>query len=141
MIKPRNTIRGAIPNHKILDAYRKVFHYPWWLFGRAFYLADQYYQETDEELILNILAQDRTDLEEYVAEDFDCDDYAFRLMGVFHQNRETAAMPIFITWVLTPQGGHAVLSYYVNGTVRIIEPQTDNVFGVPADWKLMLLCG
>ena len=62
-------------------------------------------------------------------------------MGVFHQNKETAAMPIFITWVLMPQGGHAVLSYYVAGTVRIIEPQTDDVFEVPTDWKLLLLCG
>ena len=141
MIRLRNTVRGAIPNYEIMDTYRRAFHYPWWLFGRAFYLADQYYKETDPALILNILAQDRTDLEEYIAEDYDCDDFAFRLMGVFHQNKETAAMPIFITWVLTPSGGHAVLSYYVAGTVRIIEPQTDDVFEVPTDWKLLLLCG
>ena len=70
-----------------------------------------------------------------------CDDFAFRLMGVFHQDRRTAAMPIFITWVMTPQGGHAVLSYYVAGVVRIIEPQTDAIFPVPGGWELILLCG
>jgi len=349
MIRPRNTTRGTIPGYKIIEAYRRAFCYPWWLFGRAFHLADKYYKEADVALILSILSKDRTDLEEYVAEDYDCevpietayalglffadgscglrnghyaganwritgwkvdclkraqvalaeqypdmvfplrlfdsyragyfvssspfkdkerkktlycleaapkvktndgcrgrfierfrntiynqfgekkvpagilespaiskkafldgvfdgdgssiknyhnggridchgimqttelvdlmfdcgwkfsvgrdnrsnenyyilfnrkyeklaampacDDFAFRLMGVFHQNRETAAMPIFITWVLTPQGGHAVLSCYVTGRIRIIEPQTDDISSVPAGWKLMLLCG
>jgi len=141
MIRPRNTTRGTIPGYKIIEAYRRAFCYPWWLFGRAFHLADKYYKEADVALILSILSKDRTDLEQYVAEDYDCDDFAFRLMGVFHQNRETAAMPIFITWVLTPQGGHAVLSCYVTGRIRIIEPQTDDIFEVPADWKLILLCG
>jgi len=70
-----------------------------------------------------------------------CDDFAFRLMGVFHQDLRTAAMPIFITWVGTPEGGHAVLSYYKNGKVKIIEPQNDEIYAVPKSWALMLLCG
>lgn len=149
MIKTRETIRGAITASEIQKAYKEAFKVPWWQmwFGNPFKLADQSYLETDEALIKTILGEDKTELEEYTLdefgnpiEDFDCDDFAFRLMGVFHQNRKTAAMPIFITWVLIPQGGHAVLSYYSNGVVNIIEPQTDEVFGVP-DWQLLLLCG
>ena len=70
-----------------------------------------------------------------------CDDFAFRLMGVFHQDLRTAAMPIFITWVSMPEGGHAVLSYYKHGQVKIIEPQNDDIYDVPKEWGLMLLCG
>jgi hypothetical protein len=88
-----------------------------------------------------ILDADQGDKEDYETEWYDCDDFAFRLMGIFHCDREAAAMPIFITWVLLPEGGHAVLSYYKDGEVKIIEPQTDQVFLVPEDWTLMLLCG
>ena len=70
-----------------------------------------------------------------------CDDFAFRLMGVFHQNRKVAAMGIFITWAMTPRGGHALLSYYVDGEVKLIEPQNDKIFPVPGGWRLILLCG
>jgi len=143
MIKPRETVRGAISGSEIQKAYKETFNVPWWQmwFSNPFKLADQSYLEADEDLIKTILGQDKTDLEQYVAEAFDCDDFAYRLMGVFHQNLRTAAMPIFITWVLIPQGGHAVLSYYSKGRVKIIEPQTDEVFGVPKDWQLLLLCG
>lgn len=70
-----------------------------------------------------------------------CDDFSFRLMGVFHQNPKTAAMPIFLTCVMTSQGGHAVLSYYYKGKVNIIEPQRDWIYNVPTDWTLMLMFG
>lgn len=75
-----------------------------------------------------------------------CDDFAFRLMGVFHQDRRTAAMPIFITWVSWDEPdyglvGHAVLSFYSKGKVYIIEPQTDEVYEVPFYWNLDMICG
>ena len=147
----RNTVRGTISSATIMEAYQKAFGMSWWelllsSFQGVFRFADQYYQETDEGLILEVLRQDKTDLEKYVAEDFDCDDFTFRLYGIFHMNPLTAAMPIFITWVSMPQGGHAVLSYYkavttTMGYVNIIEPQNDDVYFVPKEWSLMLLCG
>ena len=143
---PRNTVRGTISAAEIITAYKKAFNMSWWqvllsTLQGVFKLADQYYQVADESIILGILEKDKTDLEKYVAEDFDCDDFAFRLMGVFHQDKRTVAMPIFITWVSMPEGGHAVLSYYKNGKVHIIEPQNDEVYFVPKEWSLMLLCG
>jgi len=142
----RNTVRGTISSSTIMEAYQRAFGMSWWEFLLAsfqgvFKFADQYYQEADEGMILDILEHDKTDLEKYVAEDFDCDDFTFRLYGVFHTDLRTAAMPIFITWVNMPQGGHAVISYFKDGIVKIIEPQNDNVYLVPEEWSLMLLCG
>lgn len=150
-IKTRQAVRGEIPYTEIESAYRKAFSLDDNAFLQLlmrifripspFQFADAYYAEADEELIQMIIDADWGDQEEYEAEGFDCDDFAFALMGVFHQNRETAAMPIFITWVSMPEGGHAVLSYYKDGEVKIIEPQTDQLYSVPSTWDLMLLCG
>ena len=153
MIRLRNPVRGQVPASEIETAYRKAFNMlaeGWFtrllrtLSGglSPFQFADAYYQETNETLIKLILDNDNTNLQKYVPEDLDCDDFTFRLMGVFHQNIETAAMPIFIAWVMIPEGGHAVISYVTNtGEVMIIEPQNDQIFPVPKDWSLLLLCG
>lgn len=151
-LRPRNTAAGDISAAEIKAAYQRAFHLAGegWLLQllRLFYdirsvfnFADEYYKEVDVELLEMILDADQGDKEEYEAEWYDCDDFAFRLMGIFHCDREAAAMPIFITWVVTPQGGHAVISYYKAGEVGIIEPQSDEIFPVPEDWTLMLLCG
>lgn len=151
-LRPRDTVKGDIPSTEIKAAYQKAFHIAGeGLFQNllrifcdirsVFNFADAYYKEADEELIGMILDADLGDKEEYETEWYDCDDFAFRLMGVLHSDKEAASMPIFITWVLLPEGGHAVLSYYKDGEVKIIEPQTDQVFPVPEDWSLMLLCG
>lgn len=171
-LRPRRKVRGTVNVADILTAYQEAFHIsPWKLLldtiarafgaGSIFQLADQSYAEADEGVISEILDKDKTDLEQYKAEDFDCDDFAFRLMGAFHQDLRTAAMPIFITWVswevtgswlkrvwtrlksfVTGQRvGHAVLSYYKDGKVNIIEPQNDDIYPVPEGWRLDLLCG
>lgn len=146
---PREILQGLrVPAGEIEAAYREAFNLRFsfwsWLFklvGNNIYLADAYYQEADPGYIDLIVDADQGDKEEYDLETFDCDDFAFRLMGVFHMDRETAAMPIFITWVSFPGGAHAVLSYYYDGEVRIIEPQNDEVFPVPEDWSLLVLIG
>ena len=135
----------------IESAYRKAFGMSdtgWlqWLqrlfkCTSEFQFADAYYKEVDEELIEMILDGDLGDREDYETEYFDCDDFTFNLMGTFHRDRDTAAMPIFITWVSMAEGGHAVISYYKDGEVKIIEPQSDDIYPVPSSWGLMLLCG
>jgi hypothetical protein len=151
-LTPRSPGQGPITPAEIQPAYEQAFNVPCrkcikrllcWLSGfrGPFYFADQYYQPVDEELLQMILDADTGDKEEYETEFYDCDDFAFRLMGWFHMDRDSATWPLFITWVETPQGGHAVLSYYQDGQVFIIEPQTDQVFPVPMDWSLILLCG
>jgi len=148
----RKTVKGNISSSEIKAAYQEAFHLAGegWLqnllrlfcdIRSVFNFADQYYREADEKLIGLILDADLGDKEDYETEWYDCDDFAFRLMGIFHCDKKCASMPIFITWVAMLEGGHAVLSYYKDGEVKIIEPQTDQVFPVPEDWSLMLLCG
>lgn len=150
----RKPYKGAVTSQEVIGAYTKAFRVPWWkmllpgVFGVDFKLADQTYQEVDYDKIAEIIAIDQTEQEVYSVdedgspiEDFDCDDFAFSLMGAFHKDRETAAMPIFITWVQTEMGGHALVSFYDGGAVVMIEPQNDGMFGVPEGWKLMLVCG
>ena len=143
---PANRIRdlpsgNVVSARTIINAYRKTFGMRIWQGWGIFFFADAYYKEVDENAIAAVLAQDKTDAEQYVQEYLDCDDFAFSLMGAFHKNEATSAMPIFITWVLTSEGGHAVLSYYKAGKVNIIEPQNDEIYPVPKSWKLLLLCG
>lgn len=112
------------------------------IFQSPFFFADRHYLTMVQSELFRVLQEDETNLEKYVAEDFDCDDFAFRLMGIFHTHRSTARMPIFITWLTYPKHTpHAVLSYFFNGCIYIIEPQTDEVSFVPAGTKLNLLTG
>ena len=157
-IKSRIKFRGDIGTSEIEEAYRKAFNMskpniikrlllrllrvgnP---ISLPFLFADTYYKEASFAIIGIILKEDKPKLKDYIykPEELDCDDYAFRLMGIFHQDHRTIGMPIFITWVETPEGGHAVLSYYYKGIIEIIEPQNCNTFSVPKDWKLWLIIG
>jgi len=142
LIVGRIANRGTISAREIKEAYIKQFGVSCWDRLRGcFRFADETYKEANPKRIKAILKADETDKREYVEEDFDCDDFAFRLMGIFHEDEDTASMPIFITWVLTKWGGHALLSYYHKGQITVIEPQNDLEFPVPEDWKLILIIG
>jgi hypothetical protein len=136
-LTPRKTGMGEITAGDLQAAYEAAFH----LDGNGWLDKLLRLFLVDPGLLQMILDADTGDKEEYETEFYDCDDFAFRLMGVLHMDREAAAWPVFVTWVNTPQGGHAVLSYYLDGRVFIIEPQTDEMFLVPEDWTLTLLCG
>ena len=134
-----------ITSLEIKDIYVKTFGVSWWqeLFGMVkFCFGDLQYEDLDLEEVKKVVASDEIDKMKYEAEEYDCEDYAFALMGALHHNRKTAAMPIFITWVSMPEGGHAVLSVVTKDRrVLIIEPQNDSIYPVPNNWSLMLLCG
>jgi len=149
MRKPNN---GSIPAGTVVEAYKKDFRTesrPWWLWlffwvtpmQPCFHMADADYQEIDYDYLAAVIALDQSEREQYIAETFDCDDYAYSLMGAVHHDRYTAAMPIFVTWVTTPMGGHAVLSFYDKDEILIIEPQNDTIFSVPLDWGLIQING
>ena len=155
----RQTNRGTVSAADIIAAYQQAFNISWWRMllstvatilgiGGIFRLADASYREIDdagEQRFFMLLEKDKTDLEQYVVGDFDCDDFTFRLYGEIHKDLEFAAMPIYITWVSwdTPDGrtGHAAISYYKDGVVKIVEPQNDDIYSVPIHWRLDMLCG
>ena len=99
-----------------------------------------------------VLQETKIEQLRYVAEDFDCDDYSFTLMGAFHANpykpekMPTAKQAIFIAWVWWKQGskiyGHALNSAVLQDRrVVMIEPQNGRVFNVPENWNLILIIG
>lgn len=143
-LRPRFTVRGDIPASEIKKAYIKAFKVSWWdrLWGSVnIALADATYSELDIAKVKAVLSEDYTEKQKYVAELYDCDDYAFALMGAFHRDRDTAAMPIFITWILTERGGHALISCFYKGNIILIEPQNDAIMPMPEGCRLMLVCG
>lgn len=159
IFRHRNTNRGTVQVADIIAAYRVAFNITWWRLalstvatalgiGGIFRFADASYKEIDdagEQRFFALLAKDKTDLEQYVEGDFDCDDFVFRLYGEIHKDLELAAMPIKITWVSweTPEGrrGHATITYCKNGVVKVAEPQDDAIYEVPIHWRLDMLCG
>lgn len=143
-LRPRITDKGDVPASEIEKAYIKAFKVSWCdrLWGKCnIALADATYRELDIARVRTVLSDDYTEKQKYVGEFFDCDDYAFALMGAFHRDRDTAAMPIFITWILTERGGHALISCYYKGNIILIEPQNDYIMPIPEGCRLMLVCG
>jgi hypothetical protein len=143
-IRGRIVNKGEIPASVIRQAYIKAFKVSWCerCFGHcSIKLADETYRQVNLNQISQILKDNKTNEQKYIDNDYDCDDFTFQLMGTFHSNIDTAAMPIFICWVSTPNGGHAVISFYHNGEIFIIEPQTDEIYSPPNDWGLILLVG
>jgi len=160
-IRHRNPDRGTVPAAEIISAYALAFNVSWWRLllstlatllrvGGIFRLADATYKEMtdeDEQRLFGFLEQDKTNLERYEAEGFDCDDFTYRLYGALHTDRDFAAMPIYETWVRWEENGvelgHSVISYYKRSkeVVKVIEPQTDSVFYVPDDWILEKING
>jgi len=99
------------------------------------YLSDRLYQLASVQDVERLLSMDDTDKYQYVSEHFDCDNYAYRLMGNFNIP-EWSSLAFGICWTGTPNGGHAV-NCFVDNELRfwIIEPQNDQVFELPSDWK------
>lgn len=134
----------VIDSKIIKETYIKDFGVTFWqrLFQSVcFHMTDTKCKEADPIIIKAILESDKTDKERYEAKFFDCDDFAFRLMGKFHEDRGAAAMPIYITSITTPRGKHALLSFYHNNQIYLIEPQNDTIFSVPKSYKLNYICG
>jgi len=135
---------GYIPASDIETAYKKAFNVSCLdIIKRnvCFHISDAGYLPINTNELTTFLQEDKTEQEKYVAEYFDCDDVTFRLMGVLHMNRGMASQPFFITWVDTPEGGHSVLSFYIEGKIKIIEPQSDAISDVLQNWKPIMICG
>lgn len=147
MRKPIEAGEGYIHYTQVVEIYKKAFNMDWFdltwaLFRGKIHLDNEWYKPADTELIKMIVEADLGDRQEWLLDWYDCGAFTFNLMGVFHQNRETAAMPIFVTWVDSGEGGHAVITYINElDMVKYVEPQTDYAWHIPPTWVLRLLCG
>lgn len=88
---------------------------------------DHYYLCSDDDIAL-FLAQDETNKYEYVDQKYDCDDFAYRLMGQF-SIPDWSALCFGFFWTNT----HA-MNCFVNEQreVMFIEPQTDMIYPLSA---------
>jgi len=107
-------------------------------------LADTKYYLADVNKLVKAIRQAKVAEMSYEAEWFDCDDFSFRAMGVWHGNKELARMACFIVWVWWKSGdkayAHALNAAY-DGQFRLVEPQNYRVFLPPENWNLMLVMG
>lgn len=132
----------VLPFTAIQAAYEQAFserHEQAWVFF------DSNYKPASLEQIQAVLDSTEIDDMRYEKEYFDCDDFAFALMGMLHMNYETAAQAIFYTTVRWEQSDgvflHALCSCFTGQEVLIIEPQSDGIYSVPDNWRLTRLIG
>lgn len=96
-----------------------------------FYLSDagNYLLPTSNDIAL-FLAQDQTNKYPYIVEKFDCDDFAYRLMGQF-SIPEWSALCFGIVWTTT----HA-LNCVIDEDKNFwfVEPQTDELMSELKSW-------
>lgn len=106
--------------------------------GGALYLSDRQYKLVAKSEIKRFLAQDKTDLLNYVSEYFDCDDFAYRLMGQFSMPG-WAELAFGIAWGNFPKP-HAI-NLFVDGNKKVwfIEPQNDEIKEKGEDWEVWLI--
>ncbi|MBU7030596.1 MAG: hypothetical protein HXS48_26925 [Theionarchaea archaeon] len=95
--------------------------------GGGIYLSDNKYRLYSDHEIKTVLTADLTDLEVWIAQFFDCDDFAQVVAGVL--NHQLKGVPFGILWYKGNQTYHAVNCYYSSkGNMRVVEPQTDHVY-------------
>lgn len=123
--------REEISSDDLAELLRKEFGE-----DATIYLVDWDYHLIDKEEMERFLAEDKTDLAEYVAEYHDCDDFSFRLMGQISVPG-WSDLAFGIVFALVPGGGHAVNCFVSNEKeVYLIEPQNDEIFKKPSDWEV-----
>lgn len=87
------------------------------------YLSDKEYLLCDYDDIALFLAQDESNKETYVENEYDCDDFSYRLMGQF-SIPGWSSLCFGIVWTMT----HSMNCFIdVTGKFWFIEPQTDEL--------------
>lgn len=107
-------------------------------FGKdaSIYLVDYDYYLVDKAEMEKFLAEDKTNMDEYIPEYHDCDDFSFRLMGQVSVPG-WSGLAFGIVFALIPGGGHAINCFVSEDKkVYIVEPQSDKIFETPKTWQV-----
>ena len=100
------------------------------------FLVDGKYRIPTLENFQKFLKEDKTDLFRYIPEEFDCDDFSFRLMGqVSYPGWSDIAFGIATSMT---HAYNCIVCEDNEGQNRVflVEPQNDRIFLVPEDPKL-----
>ena len=106
----------------------------------AIFLSDSYYETTTKDKLQKFLKLDNTDQYEYKKEIFDCDDFSYRLVGNL-SIPGWASLPFGILWTYLPNGSGHALNIFIDtdSEVWIVEPQNDNIYKMPKNWKPIIV--
>ena len=108
--------------------------------GTPVYLTDRQYKTTSVIELQRYLKYDLTDKQQYVHEYYDCDDYSFSLLGSIN-NPAWGMLPFGVIWVVRDNQPPHACNIFVDDNYKIwcVEPQNDEVFDLPDDWKPYLI--
>ena len=98
------------------------------------HITDHDLELCSKEEIARFLKADSTDLNFYVSQYHDCDDFSFQLMGAMNKPG-WSGLAFGIMFTEVPNGKHAV-NCFVDKYFQtwIVEPQNDKIFQKPDDW-------
>jgi hypothetical protein len=99
-------------------------------------LSDQNYKMVDVDQLQKFLRKDLTSLRKYKKTVHDCDDFSFILMG--DVTKWDSDLAFGIAWGYNPSGTYHAFNIAIDITqqVRIIEPQTDEIFVDLDEWDI-----
>jgi hypothetical protein len=106
--------------------------------------SDSRYRITPIKILKNYVKNSCVPLKKYVAEFFDCDNFALSLSGRFDYDKYPQGYAHGEIWVLLPNGGgHAVNCWCVLDSDKVkmvvVEPQNGQIYNFPADWQCFLV--
>jgi hypothetical protein len=98
-------------------------------------LSDPNYKLVDVGMLQKFLKRNKIDKREYKHPEHDCDDFSYILFG--DVTRWDSDLAFGIAWGYTPSGTYHAFNIAIDTErqVRIIEPQTDEIF-MPDNWDI-----
>ena len=110
-------IRSSITKFGLDYANKKGITY-----GMDIFALDNKYQVTTQKDMKKIIDWDWTDNKKYVAEKYDCDNFAFSFKAMVDRRFGINNVGLVVDY----SGGHAYnIMVFNDGSVRLFEPQTD----------------
>ena len=110
-----------------------------------FFLADSEYYPADVNKLVESIKEAKVAEKVYVKEEYDCDDFTFAAMGVWHMSKELARTACFIVWTWWKENdkfyAHSLNAAFDGKELYLIEPQNYSVFKFPSNWNLTLIMG
>jgi hypothetical protein len=108
--------------------------------GSTIYVTDDKYKTTVKSEIQRFLDYDNTNEIQYNTDYYDCEDYAFRLLGQF-SIPDWSSIPIGIVFCVREDGVDHAVNCFVDSShnVWLIEPKSDTIFKCPTSWKYVLV--
>lgn len=106
-------------------------------------LSDAKYRVCPIDILKCYLGKSDVAKKKYIAEWFDCDDFSDALHGQFTFDTYPKGYAHGELWVYTKTYGHAINCFLVrdgdNVKMVVVEPQTNQIFKFPADWKAFVI--